>query len=254
MTFPSNLVFSGRRGQVGQEALVVYRYNARGTLVVSERNLDKVLVILNNNDIQYKRKGNVIRIEHDERALVPSQRRADDAFRDMAPYIDQPQAISIWSELMGEGQIGFVGGRLRTDEVENVWSHDATVPSPDELCALLNRKGLAARVARPPGSRRSGRRMRVFEIQPGSGGPGCRITVKRRFWDSYDLLSVPEVYEGLCNRYKVSPVQIRERLHASKFGIEVRNPALGGASSDVLYENLLTVIEERCTGIRTSIG
>jgi len=34
--------------------------------------LDRFLNILNNNSIQYKRKGNVIKIEHDERAAVPS--------------------------------------------------------------------------------------------------------------------------------------------------------------------------------------
>ncbi len=233
---------------------MAYRYNCRGTIVVSDRNLDKVLGILNDNAITYKRKGNVIRIEHDERALVPSQRRADDAFRDMAPYIDEPQAISIWSELMGDSEIGFVGGQLRTDEVENVWSQDGAVPTPDELCEALHRRGLAARVARPQGARKSGRRTRIFEILPGSGGPGCRLTVKRRFWDSYDLLSVPEVYEGLCVKYRMSPVQLREKLHAAKFGIEVRNPALGGASSDMLYEALLAILEEQCDGIRTTIG
>ena len=45
---------------------MAYRYNARGTLVVSDRNMNKVLNILDTNDIQYKRKGNKIRIEHDE--------------------------------------------------------------------------------------------------------------------------------------------------------------------------------------------
>jgi hypothetical protein len=232
---------------------VAYRYNARGTLVVSERNLDKFLNILNSNDIQYKRKGNIIKIEHDERAAVPSQRRADDAFRDLAPYIDEPQAIQIWSELMGESEVGFIDGQIRTDEVENIWSNEADVPSADELCDMLHRRGIAARLARPNG-RKGGRRARIFEIQPGSGGPGCKLTVKRRFWDSYDLLSVPEVFEGLCEKYHMSPVALREKLHAAKFGIEVRNPALGGASSDLLYENILSILEERCDGIRTSIG
>jgi hypothetical protein len=233
---------------------VAYRYNAHGTLVVSDRNLDKVLSILNANGIQYTRKGNVIRIEHDERAALPTQRRADEAFRDLAPYIDEPQAISIWSELLGEGEIGFVDGQLRTDEAENVWSTEGAVPTPDELVGDLHRRGLAAKVVRSQGSKKSGRRTRIFEIQPGSGGPGCRLTVKRRFWDSYDLLSVPQVYEGLCEKYHMSPVELREKLHAAKFGIEVRNPALGGASSDMLYENILDILEERCEGIRTAIG
>lgn len=233
---------------------MAYRYNARGTLVVSERNVDKVVRILNDNDIQYKRKGNVIKIEHDERALVPSHRKADEAWRDLAPYIDEPQAISIWSELLGDTQIGFVDGRLRSDEVDNVWSADAEVPTPDEICDELHRRGIAARVARPAGSRKSGRRARIFEIQPGSGGPGCKLTVKRRFWDSYDLLSVPEVYQALCEKYHVTAPQLREKLHAAKFGIEVRNPALGGASSDMLYENILAILEEKCEGIRTNIG
>lgn len=233
---------------------MAYRYNARGTLVVSDRNMNKVLNILDTNDIQYKRKGNTIRIEHDEKNLVPSQRRADEAFRDLAPYIDEPQAISIWSELMGDSEIGFIDGQLRTDEVENVWSGEPEVPTPDDLCTALHKRGIAAKVAKQAGSRKSGRRARIFEIQPGSGGPGCKLTVKRRFWDSYDLLSVPEVYDGLCQKYHMSPVQLREKLHAAKFGIEVRNPALGGASSDLLYENILTILEDRCEGIRTNIG
>ncbi len=233
---------------------MAYRYNARGTLVVSERNIDKVVNILSNNDIQFKRKGNIIKIEHDERAAVPSSRKADECFRDLAPYIDEPQAISIWSELQGESEVGFIDGIVRTDECENVWAVDGDVPTPEDLCAELRRRGIAACVARPNGARKSGRRARIFEIQPGSGGPGCKLTVKRRFWDSYDLLSVPEVYEGLCEKYHVNPNSLREKLHASKFGIEVRNPALGGASSDMLYENILAILEERMDGIRTSIG
>lgn len=244
----------GEERSAKREALVAYRYNARGTLVVSERNIEKVLKILNANGITYTRKGNVVRIEHDERAALPSQRRADEAFRDLAPYIDEPQAISIWSELTGDSDLGFIGGQLRQDEVENVWSTEGAVPTPDEICEKLHRRGLAAKVVKANGSKKSGRRTRIFEIQPGSGGPGCKLTVKRRFWDSYDLLSVPQVYEGLCEKYHMRPDQLREKLHAAKFGIEVRNPALGGASSDMLYENLLDIIEECCEGIRTSIG
>src|SRR5207248_63237 len=118
---------------------------------------------------------------------------------------------------------------------------------------MLRGRGIAARIAKPQG-RKGGRRTRVFEITPGSGGPGCKLTVKRRFWDSYDLLSVPEVYEALCQKYHMSPLQLREKLHAAKYGIEVRNPALGGASADLLYENILAILEECCEGIRTTIG
>ena len=233
---------------------MAYRFNARGTLEIPNAHVAKVLSILDSNAIRYRRKGNVIKIEHDERANVPSSRRTDEAFKDLAPYIDKPQAIQIWSELLGEAEIGFVDGRLRKDEIENVWSNELDVPTPDSLVDELKRRGLAARVSKIRGSRKSGRRTRVFEIQPGSGGPGCRITIKKRFWDSYDLLSVPHVYEGLCEKYHVSPLQLRAKLHAAKFGIEVRNPALGGASSDMLYENLLDILEEVTEGIRTNIG
>ena len=176
------------------------------------------------------------------------------AFEDLAPYIDQPQALMVYSELLGESEVGFVDGQIRTDDVQNVWSNDGQVPTPEELVDELRRRGIAARVAKVQGSRKSGRRSRVFEIQPGSGGPGCRVTIKRRFWDSYDLLSVPEVYESLCQKYHMSPDRLREELHAAKFGIEVRKPALGGASSDLLFDNLLDILEEKTEGIRTEIG
>lgn len=231
-----------------------YRFNARGTIEVTKENLAKVLTILDANGIKYKARGTTIRIEHDERAIIPSQRRADDAFKDLAPYIDKPQAIQVWSELYGEGELGFIDGQLRKDEIENVWSTEGEVPTPDALVDELKRRGLSARISKARGSRKSGRRTRQFEIQPGSGGPGCRVTIKKRFWDSYDLLSVPQVYEGLCEKYHVSPVQLREKLHAAKFGVEVRNPALGSPSSDMLYENLLEILEEVTEGIRTNIG
>lgn len=233
---------------------MAYRYNARGTLTVSKEHLNKVVSILDGNGIHYKRRGNIIKIEHDERAAVPSGRRADECFKDLAPYIDEPQAIQIWSELLGEGEVGFVDGQIRKDEVENVWSTDGEIPTPDFLVDELRKRGLAARIASVKGSRKSGRRTRVFEIQPGSGGPGCRITIKKRFWDSYDLLSVPQVYEAMCEKYHLTPILLRSKLNAAKFGVEVRNPALGGPSSDLIYENLLDIIEERTEGIRTTIG
>jgi hypothetical protein len=233
---------------------MAYRYNARGTLTVRKEHVDKVCSILDSNKIRYKRRANIIKIEHDERALIPSTKRADDAFEELAPYVDEPQAIQIWSELMGEGEIGFVDGKVRKDEIQNVWSTEGEIPTPDYLVDELKRRGFSARIAKIRGSRKSGRRTRVFEIEPGSGGPGCRITIKKRFWDSYDLLSVPQVFEALCEKYHLSPIELREKLHSAKFGIEVRNPALGGASSDMLYENLLDIVEERCEGIRTNLG
>lgn len=233
---------------------MAYRYSASGTLTVQERWVDKVCAILRSKSIRHERQGNSIVIKHDERAATPSRHKAEEAFEDLAPYIDQPQALMVYSELLGESEVGFVDGQIRTDDVQNVWSNDGQVPTPEELVDELRRRGIAARVAKVQGSRKSGRRSRVFEIQPGSGGPGCRVTIKRRFWDSYDLLSVPEVYESLCQKYHMSADRLREELHAAKFGIEVRKPALGGASSDLLFDNLLDIIEEKTEGIRTEIG
>lgn len=233
---------------------MAYRYTANGVLEVADRYVNKVCTILTSKDIAYEVQGSVITINHDERAAAPNRHKAEEAFEDLAPYIDKPQSLHVYSELLGESEVGFVDGRIRTDDVETVWSVQGTPPSPDELVEALRERGIAARVSRIQGSRKSGRRTRVFEIQPGSGGPGCRVTIKRRFWDSYDLLSVPEVYETLCRKYHLKPVDLREQLHASKFGVEVRNPALGGASTDMLWDNLLDVIEEQTEGIRTNIG
>jgi hypothetical protein len=233
---------------------MAYRYSAQGTLNVSTRYVEKVCSILASKGIRYERAGTTIVVKHDERAAAPSRHKAEEAFEDLAPYIDEPQALIVYSELLGESEVGFVDGRIRTDDVQNVWSAENVVPTPEELVEELRRRGIAARVSKVQGSRKSGRRSRVFEIQPGSGGPGCRVTIKRRFWDSYDLLSVPEVYESLCEKYHMSADKLREELHAAKFGVEVRNPALGGASSDMIFENLLDIIEERTEGIRTAIG
>ena len=94
----------------------------------------------------------------------------------------------------------------------------------------------------------------MFEIQPGSGGPGCRVTIKRRFWDSYDLLSVPEVFRPLCRRYHMAPDVLRDTLRNASFGLEIRKPALGSASSDMIYDTLLDIVEDLTDGIRTEIG
>jgi hypothetical protein len=172
----------------------------------------------------------------------------------MARYIDTPQALQVWSELNGESEIGFVDGIMREDQVENVWATKGEPPTPEILIDELRRRGISARIAKFRGPSKGGRRTRAFEIQPGSGGSGVRLLIKKRFWDSYDLLSVPEVYEALCRKYHLTPTELREKFHSARFGIEVRNPALGSASSDLLYENLLQIIEERVEGIRTTIG
>ena len=234
---------------------MAYRYSATGTLEVPDRYLEKVCAILSSKDIRYQRlNATSIRIEHDERAATPSRHKAEEAFEDLAPYIHKPQSVTVYSELLGESEVGFVDGRVRTDDVQTVWSQNGSAPTADLLVDGLRKRGIAAQVNRPKNGRKSSRRSRVFEIQPGSGGPGCRITIKRRFWDSYDLLSVPEVYESLCRKYHMAPERLREELYNSKFGVEVRNPALGGASSDMLFENLLELIEDATNGIRTNIS
>lgn len=233
---------------------MAYRYSANGTLTVSGRYVDKVCGILRSKSIRHERNGNTVMIKHDERAATPSRHKAEEAFEDLAPYIDQPQSLVVYSELLGESEVGFVDGRIRLDDVQNVWAADGAVPTPEELVESLRTRGIAARVSKLQGSRKSGRRSRVFEIQPGSGGPGCRLTIKRRFWDSYDLLSVPEVFESLCDKYHMGAEKLRVVLHAAKFGVEVRNPALGGPSTDLIFENLLDVLEEKTQGIRTHIG
>ncbi len=135
-----------------------------------------------------------------------------------------------------------------------MWAISGEVPTPDRLVQALRQRGIAARVAWTRGRRKSGRRYRVFELTPGSGGPGCRLTVKRRFWDSYDLLAVPDVYNGLCRKYHLGVGELQSRLRDASFGVEVRSPALGGASADMLYENLLEILEEVTDGIRTELG
>lgn len=233
---------------------MAYRYTAAGTLELSERHVDTVCGILTSKRIHFQRTGTTVTIKHDERACTPSEIQASDAFDDLAPYVTTPQVLNIWSELTGDTQIGFIDGRVQTDEYIHVWSLEERVPSPDDLVGELKQRGIAARVAQLKNSRKSGRRARVFEIQPGSGGPGCRVTVKRRFWDSYDLLSVPDVYEPLCRKYHLKPKALRENLRNSTYGLEVRKPALGTASSTLVYDALIDVIEDLIDGIRTQIG
>ncbi|MGE0708392.1 MAG: hypothetical protein AB7N76_18945 [Planctomycetota bacterium] len=233
---------------------MAYRYSASGTLVFSDRNVDTACAILSSKHVTHERHGNSVSIKHDERSATPSGFKAEAAFEDLAPYVDEPQALTVFNELVGEYELGFIGGRTRTDEAMHVWANGEKVPTPDELVAELKARGLAARSIKLKGSRKSGRRARVFEVQPGSGGPGVRVTIKRRFWDSFDLLSVPEIYQPLCRKYHMSADALREVLRNATFGLEVRRPALGNASSDLIFDTLLEVIEELTDGIRTDIG
>jgi hypothetical protein len=233
---------------------MAYRYCASGTLEVSPRYLERVCSILSSKSIHFECEGNTVKINHDEKAAEPSRQRHEEAFGDLARYIETPQALTVYSELLGETEVGFVNGRIRTDTTEKVWSTAGDPPTPDSLVEALRQRGIAARVILLRGSRKSGRRYRVFEIQPGSGGVGCKVSVKRRFWDSYDLLSVPEIYEPLCAKYHLTPAQLRQNLHEAKFGLEVKNPALSSPSTELLFENLLEVIEELTDGIRTELG
>lgn len=233
---------------------MAYRYTASGTLSLSARTVDTVCSILTSKHIRHERAGTKVRIQHDERASTPTYMKAEEAFEDLAPYIHTPQALNVYCELLGEYEVGFVDGHVRTDKAMHVWAAGEAVPSPEDLVAELKARGIAAQIHRPQRGRKSGRRARVFEVIPGSGGLGCKVTIKRRFWDSYDLLSVPEVYEPLCRKYHMTADRLRSELHSATFGIEVRNPALGNASSDMLFDALLDVIEDLTDGIRTDIG
>ena len=234
---------------------MTYRYAAIGTLEVPAAHLDKVCTILTSKSIHFEREGGTtIRIEHEERTSLPGAHQPTETFAELAPYIERPQAICVTSDLLGERQVGFVHGAVCTDSSEKVWSTDGEAPTPDVLLDALRDRGIAAKVQKLAGKRKSGRRPRVFEILPNSGGAGCRITIKKRFLDGFDLLAVPEVYESLCRKYHVTPDKLREELHSAKFGVEVRSPALGGPSTAMIYDNLLEILEEHTDGIRTELG
>ncbi len=232
---------------------MAYRYTASGRLEIVEGNVDTVCNILSSKRIGYEREGNAVCIRHDERAATPGEMKAEEAFEDVARYIEKPTTLSVSNELVGEYELGFVDGRMRMDEAMHVWATGERVPSPDELVGELRARGIAATVIKTKG-RKGGRRARMYHVQPGSGGPACKVTVKRRFWDSYDLLSVPDIHEPLCRRYHMSPAVLRENLRNATFGLEVRKPALGNASSDMIFEALLDVIEDITEGIRTELG
>ncbi|MGE0707087.1 MAG: hypothetical protein AB7N76_02140 [Planctomycetota bacterium] len=233
---------------------MAYRYTACGTLEISARHVETVCRILERKGIGFSREGNQLTIKHEERTPSTTHTRVEAPFEEIAPYIEQPQSLQVTSELLGDNEVGFVNGRIKTDTREKVWAKDGEAPTPDRLVQALKDRGIAAQITKVKGSRKSGRRSRMFEIAPGSGGPACQVTIKRRFWDSYDLLSVPDVYQPLCRKYHISPDKLREDLHAAKFGVEVRNPALGGPSSEMLFDNLLEIIEEQTEGIRTELG
>lgn len=229
-----------------------YRYTASGTLEFSERHVEAACAILRRKAVQHERVGNSVSIKHVEKSLTPSGFKAEEAFESLAPYVERPQALRVYNELVGEFDLGFVDGRLRTDEAFHVWGSGERVPTPDEIVGELRTRGLAAVITVP--KRKGSRRTRAYEIQPGSGGPSIHVTVKRRFWDTFDLLSVPEVYEPLCRKYHLGVEELRERLRNAAFGIEVRKPALRNASSDLVYDATLEVVEDLTDGIRTELG
>ena len=96
--------------------------------------------------------------------------------------------------------------------------------------------------------------------------PAARIEPNKNQWLTlYALrnLSLPvvvtgaflhPVYEHLCRKYHTTPKRLREKLYSAKFGVEVRNPALGGPSSEMLFDVLLDILEEQTEGIRTELG
>ena len=229
-----------------------YRYTATGTIEFAERHVEAACAILRRKAVIHERHGNSVSIEHQEKSLTPSGFKAEEAFESMARYVERPQALHIYNELVGEFDLGFVDGRTRTDESIHVWGTSERVPTPDEIVGELRARGLAAIVKTP--KRKGTRRTRNYEIAPGSGGPHIFVTVKRRFWDTFSLLSVPEVFEPLCRKYHLSPDDLRARLRGATFGIEVRKPALRNASSDLLYDSTLEVIEDLTDGIRTELG
>lgn len=233
---------------------MAYRYTATGTLQLLERHVDAVCGILSSNRIGFQRNQTTVTIDHEDRAATQAGPNATAAFESLAPFVTTPQSLSTWSELTGDCEVGFVDGRLTTEERVHIWTQIEELPTPDDLVAELKARGLAARVVLKKGSRKSGRRARIFHIHPGSGGPPCQITIKRRFWDSYDLLSVPDVYEPLCRKYHLKPKKLRQALKGASFGFEVLKPALGTASSALIFDAIVDVIEDLTDGIRTEIG
>ena len=125
---------------------MAYRYCASGVLEVSPRYVDRVCSILNSQSIRYEREGNTVTIKHDEKAVTPNRQRPEEQFSDLARYIETPQALTVYSELEGESEVGFIDGKVRTDTVSKVWATGGEAPTQaDELRSVpqLLHRGLA---------------------------------------------------------------------------------------------------------------
>lgn len=223
----------------------------KGTLKAAETSLDRAEEILLRRELVFQRAGDSVAVEHSDRNMNPGDHRVNKALRELASVFDEPQRLILWDEFRGEHEVVVGKGRVKQEETENIWSSKSDIPSPEEIVILLRDRGVSARLAKVKG-RRGG--ARTYEFQPGAGGACCKVTVKRRFWDSFDLLSVPAVSNELCQRYEMDSERLREKLHASTFGLEVRNPASGGLDTDELYTSLLEVLEDLTEGIRTTVG
>jgi hypothetical protein len=228
-----------------------YRLSVKATIVEESPTLDNIESVLQQREIEYQREKEQVIIDYFDRNMNPGDRRVKKALSELSHLLNPPQSVLLWDEFEGETEVMVGCGRVRAEITENVWSRKDNVPTPEQILTGLRHRGLSARLTKVKG-RRGGARQ--YEFQPSSGGPSCRVTVKRRFWDSYDLLAVPDVTDKLCKRYTLESDQLRSALYGSAFGMEVRNPARGGDNTDQLYENLLDVIEEITTGIRTTVG
>jgi hypothetical protein len=228
-----------------------YRMSIKGRLAASHDTLTQVAGVLDHRKIDYDTEEPDLVISHSDRNMMPGDHRIEKALKELAELLEEPQKVVVWTEFHGEQEILIGDGRVRQEMTSNVWSNEESVPTPEQILTKLRARGLAVRLTKVKG-RRGGARQ--FEFQPSSGGASCRVTVKRRFWDSFDLLAVPEIARVLCDRYGLSAEQLRANLYGSAFGLEVRNPASGGASTDLLFDNLLEVVEEMTHGIRTPIG
>lgn len=229
-----------------------YRLSIKATISdVSPPTLDDIEAVLQHREIEYQRGKEGVVIDYFDRNMNPGDRRVKKALSELSKLLDPPQSVVVWDEFEGETEVMVGCGRVRAETTENVWSQQDHVPTPDQILTGLRHRGFSARLTKVKG-RRGGARQ--YEFQPSTGGASCRVTVKRRFWDSFDLLAVPEVTQKLCKKYSMDSEQVRAALYGSVFGMEIRNPATGGDNTDQLFENLLDVIEEITSGIRTTVG
>lgn len=228
-----------------------YRMSVKGNIEGAEATLCAVEEILGKRKIDCERAGSQVIIDYSERNMNPGDHRIEKALSEIAEHLDGLQSIKIWDEFHGETEFVVGSGRVRSECSENIWSQLDSVPTPEEIMTHLRRRGFQIRLTKVKG-RRGGARQ--FEFHPLAGGPGVRVTLKPRFWDSFDLLAVPDVVRKLCDRYRLKEEELRDKLHGSTFGMEVRNPAAGGDTTDELYESVLQVIERLTMGIRTTVG